>query len=329
MRPAFFPLIGTILLGPVFLEASIPDRNIAGNVNAIVKAIGDYAAALPQLPLIVEKFAKGSDPVVPDMGEIEPPSDVAIEVVCRTLAQAAESNGLPVGFFARLIWTESRFRQRVVSHAGAQGVAQFMPATAAEYGLADPFDPVAALPASARFLRKLRDQFGNLGLAAAAYNAGGGRVQDWLARKKTLPAETQNYVRAVTGQAAESWTRDSKDIDLEHKLPRAAPCEGEGGLSPQSKPIAMKVALSITAGEIVRKAEIAEEEARQAKIEAEKRALAALHSKKGKTQLAKEKTGKGHIKIAAKAATKAVIKVAAKAVRKGRLKVASAGSSTR
>ncbi len=330
MRPAIIPLIGTILLGPVFVEASVPDRNIAANVNAIVKAIGDYAAALPQLPLIVEKYASRAVPAMPDNEDIGTPTDVAIEVVCRTLAQAAESNGLPVGFFARLIWTESRFRQRAVSHAGAQGVAQFMPATAAEYGLADPFNPVAALPASARFLRKLHEQFGNLGLAAAAYNAGGGRVQDWLARKKTLPAETQNYVRAVTGQAAENWTRDSKDIDLEHKLPRAAPCEGEAGLSPQSKPIAMKVALSATAGEIVRKAEIAEEEARQAKIETERRALAALRSNKGKpTQLAKAKTGKGHIKIAAKAATKATTKVAAKAARKGRLKVASAGSSTR
>lgn len=324
MRPAIIPLIGTVLLGPVFLEASIPDRNIAGNV----KAIGDYAAALPQLPLIVEKYAQGSDPMVSDSEAIEPPSDVAIEVVCRTLALAAESNGLPVGFFARLIWTESRFRQRVVSHAGAQGVAQFMPATAAEYGVADPFDPVAALPASARFLRKLRDQFGNLGLAAAAYNAGGGRVQDWLARKKTLPAETQNYVRAVTGQAAENWTRDSKDIDLEHKLPRAAPCEGEGGLSPQSKPIAMKVALSATAGEIVRKAEIVEEEARQAKIEAEKRALAALRSRKGKTQLARSKSGKASVTVAA-TATKVAVKVAAKVTRKGRFKVASASSSTR
>ncbi len=329
MRPAIIPLIGTILLGPVFIEASEPERNVAGHVNAIVKAIGDYAAALPQLPLIVERYASRSVPAMPEIEDIGPPPDVAIEVVCRTLAQAAESNGLPVGFFARLIWTESRFRQRVVSHAGAQGVAQFMPATAAEYGLADPFDPVAALPASARFLRKLHDQFGNLGLAAAAYNAGGGRVQDWLARRKTLPAETQNYVRAVTGQAAENWTRDTKDIDLEHKLPRAAPCEGEGGLSPQSKPIAMKVALSANAGEIVRKAEIAGEEARKARIEAEKRALAALRSRKGKaTQLAKSRDGESHIQVAAKG--KAAVKFAAKAAaRKGRLKVASAGSSTR
>lgn len=281
MRPAIIPLIGAILLGPVFIEPSKPDRHVAGAITAMVKALGDHAAALPQVPLHVLDFATRPGVSSPPDDTIQPPADVAIEAVCRALSEAADANGLPVGFFARLIWTESRFRQRAVSPVGAQGVAQFMPATAVEYGLADPFDPLQALPASARFLRKLRDQFGNLGLAAAAYNAGGGRVQDWLARKKPLPAETQNYVRAVTGHDAETWTRDAKELGLEHKLPRAAPCEGEGGLSTQSKPIVMKVALSSVASEIVRKAEAAAEEARKARIEAERRALAALRKKKG------------------------------------------------
>ena len=56
-----------------------------------------------------------------------------------------------------------------------------MPGTANERGLLDPFNPVQALPKSAEFLSELRDQFGNLGLAAAAYNAGPRRVQEWLA----------------------------------------------------------------------------------------------------------------------------------------------------
>lgn len=314
MRPAIIPLIGAILLGPVFIEPSEPDRHVAGAINAMVKAISDQAAALPQMPLHVLDFARRPSMSVPTEEAVEPPTDVAIEEVCRALSEAAGANGLPVGFFARLIWTESRFRQRAVSPVGAQGVAQFMPATAVEYGLADPFDPLQALPASARFLRKLRDQFGNLGLAAAAYNAGGGRVQDWLARRKTLPTETQNYVRAVTGHDAESWTRDAKELGLEHKLPRAAPCEGEGGLSTQSKPIAIKVALSSAAGEIVRKAEAAAEEARKAKIEAERRALAALRKKKSHpVQLAKMKS-----RLAARAEARPVRKTL-------RIKVAAAG----
>ena len=85
-----------------------------------------------------------------------------------------------------------------------------MPATAAERLLHDPFDPVQALPKSAEFLRELRAQFGNLGLAAAAYNAGPQRVRDWLAGKRTLPLETQVYVRNVTGRSAQEWSLQIK-----------------------------------------------------------------------------------------------------------------------
>jgi hypothetical protein len=59
-------------------------------------------------------------------------------------------NDLPVDFFARLIWQESRFDPTAVSRAGAQGVAQFMPATANARGLADPFDPIEAIAHSAK-----------------------------------------------------------------------------------------------------------------------------------------------------------------------------------
>ena len=85
-----------------------------------------------------------------------------------------------------MIWQESRFRSDAIgpvtrSGQRAQGIAQFMPGTANERGLLDPFNPVQALPKSAEFLNELRNQFGNLGLAAAAYNAGPRRVQEWLA----------------------------------------------------------------------------------------------------------------------------------------------------
>jgi soluble lytic murein transglycosylase-like protein len=78
---------------------------------------------------------------------------------------------------------------------GAQGIAQFMPGTAQERGLADPFDPEQAIPAAASLLRDLSQRFGNLGLAAAAYNGGPNRVSAWLAGNGSLPAETQDYVR--------------------------------------------------------------------------------------------------------------------------------------
>lgn len=124
---------------------------------------------------------------------------------CETLEGAAASQGLPVDFFTRLIRQESNFDPKAISRAGAQGIAQFMPGTARWRGLADPFEPVEALRESARWLRELRDQFGNLGLAAAAYNAGPQRVRDWLAGRGQLPNETRAYVRIITGRPAEEW----------------------------------------------------------------------------------------------------------------------------
>ncbi len=106
-----------------------------------------------------------------------------------------------------------------MSPKGAQGIAQFMPATAARRGLRDPFDPAAAIPAAAAYLNDLSGQFGNLGLAAAAYNAGEERVADWLAGTRGLPSETRNYVRRITGRSAAEW---SEDIDRHSETAAAA-----------------------------------------------------------------------------------------------------------
>jgi soluble lytic murein transglycosylase-like protein len=85
-----------------------------------------------------------------------------------------------------------------------------MPGTASERRLLDPFDPVQALPKSAEFLRELRDQFGNLGLAAAAYNAGPRRVREWIEGTGPMPAETRNYVLAITGVSVNDWKDAAK-----------------------------------------------------------------------------------------------------------------------
>jgi hypothetical protein len=85
------------------------------------------------------------------------------------------------------------------------GVAQFMPGTASERGLADPFDPATAIPASAKFLAELAQRFGNLGLAAAAYNAGPNAVAGWISGGGYMPLETQDYVLAITGHDVEEW----------------------------------------------------------------------------------------------------------------------------
>ncbi|HEY1981675.1 MAG TPA: lytic transglycosylase domain-containing protein [Xanthobacteraceae bacterium] len=129
----------------------------------------------------------------------------SVDDVCQALYTSAQNNDLPVQFFANLIWQESRLRADDVSRKGAQGIAQFMPETAVEKGLANPFDPMQALPASARFLRELRLRFGNLGFVAAAYNAGPHRVADWLMHRSSLPQETRTYVVRVTGLSVDAW----------------------------------------------------------------------------------------------------------------------------
>jgi soluble lytic murein transglycosylase-like protein len=114
------------------------------------------------------------------------------EEICRTIEQAATENQLPVNFFVRVIWQESRFNPRLVGRKGAIGIAQFMRETADFRGLADPFDPISSIENAARYLGDLRKMFGNLGLAAAGYNAGPGRVREWLDRKGALPKETRD-----------------------------------------------------------------------------------------------------------------------------------------
>jgi hypothetical protein len=141
------------------------------------------------------------------------------EAMCLMIESAARANGLPLEFFARVIWQESRFQSDAVGPVTrngqrAQGIAQFMPGTASERRLLDPFDPVQALPKSAEFLDELRAQFGNLGLAAAAYNAGPRRVQEWLAGSGPMPQETRNYVAAITGTSIDDWAASGKNAKM-------------------------------------------------------------------------------------------------------------------
>ena len=161
--------------------------------------------------------------VIPVNGSPQRPPPPPRSALCSAVAFEAANNNLPVRFFSNLIEQESNFRHDVVSHKGARGIAQFMPGTAAERGLADPFDPIPAIGASARLLADLNERFGNLGLAAAAYNAGPQRVADWLTKQGGMPAETQHYVRRITGLAVEDWAKpDSKGRKVQ--LPPHSDC---------------------------------------------------------------------------------------------------------
>lgn len=164
-------------------------------------ALASIAAALlavPPLPLSAEPAPIGG-------------GESVAQALCRLITSSAESQHIPVEFLTRLIWQESSFRAGVTSPAGAQGIAQFMPGTAQERHLDDPFDPEQAVPASAALLSELSARFGNLGLAAAAYNAGPNRVANWIAGHSGLPLETQDYVDRITGRSADEWAEDVRN----------------------------------------------------------------------------------------------------------------------
>jgi hypothetical protein len=172
---------------------------------------------------------------------LKKPAD--LQSLCQVLASAAAQNSLPIEFFSRIIWQESRFNSGAIgplTHGGqrAQGIAQFMPGTASERSVRDPFDPFEALPKSAEFLHELQTQFGNLGLAAAAYNAGPQRVRDWLDGKRTLPPETQAYVQKVTGHSAQEW-RLPKPIVLAVAVPTGMACVESVRLTHKPQPSAV------------------------------------------------------------------------------------------
>lgn len=162
--------------------------------------------------------------------------------ICALISDAAARHGLPEPFFARLIWKESRFDTHALSPVGAQGVAQFMPATARIRGLADPWDPRQAIPASASFLADLKAQFGNWGLAAAAYNGGPHRVSRWLARQlRALPYETQNYVLSITSRPVEWFRTPGREVEpnpLEKDKPFVEACASLPVMATRADPVA-------------------------------------------------------------------------------------------
>ena len=142
----------------------------------------------------------------PATGQPAPTPSVTIDRICDLIYVHAKVSRIPEDFLARLIWKESRFDPGAVSPAGAEGIAQFMPGTAKMRSLSDSFDPDLAIPASAKYLGELKTRFGNLGLAAAAYNSGENRVSRWLANGGFLPLETENYVLDIMGEPADVFT---------------------------------------------------------------------------------------------------------------------------
>jgi hypothetical protein len=207
-------------------------QTLGGLFLALWMAAATLCVSAPGLA--AEVAPAKTDTATPSVEELaaQPPAPNARETdtreaMCLMIESAARSNDLPLEFFARVIWQESRFQADAVGPVTrngqrAQGIAQFMPGTAGERRLLDPFDPVQALPKSAEFLSELRNQFGNLGLAAAAYNAGPRRVQEWLAGTGPMPQETRNYVSAITGTSVDDWAAAGKNAKMADRAPHSS-----------------------------------------------------------------------------------------------------------
>ena len=146
--------------------------------------------------------------------------------LCETIFATAKEHALDPHFFARLLWQESRFDRNALSPANAMGIAQFIRGTADRRGLKDPYNPADAIAHSAAYLGELSRRYGNLGLAAVAYNGGEWRADSFL-RNGPLKRETINYVRIITGLSAETW-RDAPpaihDLTLDPKRPFQQAC---------------------------------------------------------------------------------------------------------
>lgn len=113
------------------------------------------------------------------------------------ITSAAQRWGVSAQLLAAQLYAESNFNPFAVSPAGARGIAQFMPGTAAAYGLGNAFDPAASIDAQAHLMHDLLVRFASVPLALAAYNAGPGAV----AACGCVPpiAETQAYVARILG----------------------------------------------------------------------------------------------------------------------------------
>jgi Transglycosylase SLT domain/SPOR domain len=208
---------------------SLPAKFLWAVLSCMLLFSGQAALAVESAPAETDGTTIQQQPVpvkaqdVQGAGGISQNRDTQ-ETLCLTIEASARAEDLPLEFFARVIWQESRFQSDAVGPVTkhgerAQGIAQFMPGTARERRLLDPFDPVQALPKAAEFLDELRKQFGNLGLAAAAYNAGPRRVQEWLAGTGVMPQETRNYVLAITGTSVEEWAKAGRNGNVAESKP--------------------------------------------------------------------------------------------------------------
>ena len=153
-------------------------------------------------------FSPVMAPVVDAATRVEViPEDIPLSGDCDLdwiIFRAGEKAGVDPRFIHAVIKQESKYDPRAVSHAGAQGLMQMMPATAKRFGLKDPFDATANVEAGTKYLQWLLERFdGDVSLALAGYNAGEGAVDKY----KGVPpySETKNYVKKIVSDYGRTY----------------------------------------------------------------------------------------------------------------------------
>lgn len=183
------------------------------SLDATVARVGELNALLtfsPPAPAAPAAAAASSTPFNAQLASAMGPSSATPTTAAAgggggtpyaaEISAAATRNGVDPNLLSGLIRAESNFDPNATSPAGAQGLTQLMPGTAAGLGVTNPLDPAQSIDGGARYLRQQLDHFGgDVTKALAAYNAGPGAVE----RFGGVPPyeETQNYVRRVLGYA--------------------------------------------------------------------------------------------------------------------------------
>lgn len=211
-----------------------------------VRGIGLVALALLAAACAADRVETTRPGHVPVIHDYAAPSDAAYDPWAAYIAEASALHGIPEAWIREVIARESSFRPRAVSPAGAMGLMQVMPGTWAELRLRyrlgrDPFHPRDNILAGTAYLREMHDRFGSPGFLAA-YHAGPGTFTRYLARERSLPAQTRRYVAAIVPRIAGTTPASGTASEVQVA---AAPIEIAPGLRRASEgaPVVLAVRL--------------------------------------------------------------------------------------